>query len=216
MHEGIDRAVGDLARGQGEGLDRIQNREAREHQRAGEAELGLQRLAGDDGEAVHFRAGGGQGQHAAHRQGLVDVLATGLEDVPRFAGVVHRRGDELGAVDDRTTADGEQEVELLAADLLDRAHQGLVGRVGFDAAEALHGTCAERGLDLGQGAVTFGAAAAVQHQHAGVGGHEFVEARDAVLAEDDAGGVVVVEVQHVSSCCRLVCGLWDEKIRPVV
>ena len=88
---------------------------------------------------------------------------------------------------------------MLTTHQRDGVHQRFISRVGFDATEALHIALAERGLDFGQGAVAFGAAAAVKDQHAGIGGDQGVELGDAALAEYDAGGVVVVEVQHCVS-----------------
>jgi len=153
----------------------------------------------DHAAIVHFRAGRGQGQHGAEGQGAVDAGAARLQDVPRFARVIGGGGDELGAVDHRTAAHGEQEVELFAPHLLHRAHQGFIAGVRFDAAELLHRAGAERGPHFGQGAGLFGAGAAEKDQHARRFGHQLGQFGDGVGAEDDFAWVVEFKVQHACS-----------------
>ena len=197
VHEGIGHAVGDLARRQGEGEGRVEHRELRVEQRAHEGELGLGGLAGHHRGAVHLRAGGRQGQHRAERQCLLDHAAATRRDLPGLTLEARRGSNELGAVDDRTAAHGEQEVELLAAHLGDRFHQRLVAGIGFDAGKLMRHAAAERGPHLREGAVLVGTGTAVEHQHPRRWRHQMGELGQGIGTEDDSGGVVKLEIQHV-------------------
>ena len=195
VHEGVDDAVGDLAGGQGVGLGRIEHREARIEPRVGKGQLVVARAARDDRAVVHLGAGGRQGEDAAKGDRALHRRTLG-EDVPRFAGERNRRGDEFGAVDHRTAADGEQEVDVFAARQFDGLHQRLIRRIRLDAAELEERVAGQRGLDLGERTGLDDAAAAVRDQHARAGGNFAREVGNAALAEEDAGRVVEGEVVH--------------------
>ena len=72
LHVGVHRAVGELAVGQREGRLRVEDREPRVGVLREEEQFLGRRVARDDGAAVHFRAGAGQGEHRAQRQGVAD------------------------------------------------------------------------------------------------------------------------------------------------
>ena len=117
-----------------------------------------------------------------------------LEDGPGIAVELDGRGDELGAVDDRAATYGEQKVELLAAHLLDGLDQGLVGGIWLDAPELLHLAMTESRLHFGECSSLAGAFAAEQHQETGRGRYQHVKSRNRASAENDAGGVVELEI----------------------
>ena len=196
MGESVHHPVAHLAHRQGEGLGGVQHRELRVAMVAGEGHLGLQRLAGDHRAVVHFRAGGRQRQHRAEGQGLRDVAAAFFEDGPGVAREQRGRRDELGAVDDRAAAHGQQEVDLLAAHQLHGLHQRLIARVGLDALELQERAAGQRYMHFVQHPVATDAAAAEQHQHPRIDRDVGAQVGDAALAEQDVGGVEKVEVLH--------------------
>ncbi len=157
MHEGVDHAIGDLARRQRIGHHRIQHGEARLHQRREEVLLVAAAFTGDHRAAVGFGAGGRQRQHAAHRHRVGDVAADGLQDMPGVAvgGITGGGGDELGAVNHRPAADRQQEIDVFRLHHLDRFHQRFVGWVRLDAGELPHVAAGQRAIHLIQHAVFF-------------------------------------------------------------
>jgi hypothetical protein len=196
VHIGIDQAVGHLFTRQGVGLGRVEHRELRKAVRAGKRQLGLRRLARDHAAVVHFRSRGGQREHGAHGQGALHVAATLEQDVPGLAVKAGCGRHELGAVDDRAAADGEQEIDLLGAHLLHGAHQGFVTGIGLDAAKLGHAARSQRSPHLVERARLAGAGAAVQQQHARIRRHQPRQFGHLAGAKDDAGGVVELEIQH--------------------
>ncbi|MNY02975.1 hypothetical protein D3C86_1355700 [compost metagenome] len=195
MDEGVHDAVGDLAGRQREGRFGIEDREAGVDVLAHERELLAGLPLGDDRVAVHLGAGRRQGQDRAKRQRRLDARALG-QDVPGIALEVHGRRDELGPVEDRAAADGEQELHALLAHQLDGGHQGLEPRVGLDAAELQNLAPRKRLLDLVVHAVGLDAAAAVGQEDLGAGRDLLCQAGDLALAEVDPDRVLETEVLH--------------------
>ena len=198
VDEGVDDAVGDLARRQRVGGRRVEHREHRIGEGREEGQLVAGLPAADDGAVVGLGAGGRQRQHDAHLHRVGDLGAAGQQDLPGIRrGLVARgRGDELGPVRDRAAAHGQQEVDALGLDHLDGLHQRLEGGIGLDAGELEHRAAGQRRADLVEHAVLLDAAAAVGDQDARVGGNLLPELGDLALAEEDLGGGVEDEVVH--------------------
>jgi hypothetical protein len=152
---------------------------------------------GDDAAVVHLRPRGGQREHGAEGHGGGDVAAVLFQNAPGVpAFEAHGGGNELGRINHRAAAHGQQEVEPTLADLRHGPHRGLVARVGLDAAEGGVRAATQRRAHLGQGTGLLGAGAAHKDQHLGGGRHERGQVGDAALPEGDVGRVVEVEVEH--------------------
>ncbi|MCY1428056.1 hypothetical protein D9M71_439270 [compost metagenome] len=200
MDERIHHAVADLPGRQAEGGAWVEDGEARVEQGAGEGQLLLAGDVGDHAVGVALRAGGGQGQHAAERQGCGDPLAA--EQVQRVAFVAGRGGDELAAVDYRTATDSDDEVAAFGLGQPGGLDQGIELRIGLDATETDQLVPGQRFLYLLPDAVLEDAAAAVGHQDPAAGRHIPPQLADLAFAEMDAGGVVEGEIAHDRLHCR--------------
>ena len=155
-------------------------------------------FTGDHRAAVGFGTGGRQRQHTAHRHRVGDVAADGLQDMPGVAvgGVTGGGGDELGAVNHRTAADRQQEIDVFRLHHLDRFHQRFVGRVRLDAGELPHVAAGQRAVHLIQHAVFLHAAATVGDQDACVRRDLAGHFGNLVFAEQDFGWGMQNEVLH--------------------
>ncbi len=100
MDKGVNYAIRNLTRGQGVGVNRIEHREDRLHERRVERLLIAGRFTGNHRTGVGFRTGGRQRQHGAHRNGAFDLAAAGLQDMPWIdaLGVVGSGCDKFGAI----------------------------------------------------------------------------------------------------------------------
>ena len=204
VHEGIHQAVANLFLGQGISRLGVQNRKAREDQVAAEREFFLDTAAGNNGAVVHFAAGGGEGEHAAKRQGFFDLgEAVARQNIPRVAaGVEGCRRDELDAVDDRAAANRQQKVRALLLNFLHSLHKRVVIGVGFNPAKFQRLALLERRHHLLIDAVLLDRAPAVKDHHFGFAGDELVNFRDGAGSKNDAGGVVECEVvNHETFSC---------------
>ena len=205
LHVGVHRAVGELAVGQREGRLRVEDRESRVGVLREEEQFFGRRLARDDRAAVHLRAGAGQGEHRAQRQGIANERPV-AQEVPGFVARVLGGGrDELGAVDDRPAAGRQQEIDPFRFDLGDGLHAGFIAGIRLDAAELDDATAFQRQNDLIVNAVPPDRPAPEGQHDLGLFGDEVLDLGNGSLAEDDPGGVVIREVQHVvflSSCSQ--------------
>ena len=201
MDEGVNHAVRDLARRQGIGINRIEDRElrldVRRHKRAFVAG-GFPRY---DRAFVGFRTGRRQSQYRAHWNGAGNFAAIGFQNFPRIdiRVVVGCCSDKLGAIQHRTAADRQQESDLLFAGELHRIHQGFVRRVRLDAAKFKDIQAIQSGEDLIQDACFFDAAAAVGDQYAGFRRDLFTQLFNRAFAKQNAGWGMQVEIIHCLS-----------------
>ena len=205
VHEGIDHAVGDLARRQRIGGHRIQNGEARLHERREEEELVLGRRFGDDGAVVHLGAGGCQGQHGSQRYRIADLAAIGLQNFPGIAFITCRGGNELAAVDHRATTHGQDIVDAFGLHHGDRLHQGLEMGVGLDATKLLITAAGQCGMHLIQNAILLDAATTIGDEHLGISRDLFGQLSDLPLAEMNAGRIEIGKVVHRMPLSSLRC-----------
>ena len=169
VHEAAGRLVGR----KGEGELGVHHGEARTQPVAGDGALEVVRLQADDAVARSLAAGGGEGEDDAdgERGGddrrLLAVLAEG--EVAEVAVVEGAEGDGLRRVDDAAAADGEDEVDLLAADEIDALADEGFARVRLHAAEGDEGDARllQRLHDLVVDAVSLDAPAAEVQQRLG-------------------------------------------------
>ena len=115
MHHDIDGAVRRLIGRQRVGQLGVQHREtlAREVVLTSAFEAAI--LVRDDAGVAHLASGGGDRQHAAHRQAGLGRGFAGVE-IPDIPLVGYAVTDRLRRVDDAAAAHREQEVGFLAAD----------------------------------------------------------------------------------------------------
>ena len=200
MHKGIDHAVRHLTRRQGVGVNRVQDGEHGLNVFVHKGLLITGGFAGDNGTFVGLRTGGREGQHGAHRDRAFNLAAAGFQNVPwvNAVSVVGCRGDELGAVQHGTAADGEQEGDLLFAGDFHRVHQRFVRRVWLDAAELTHVQTVQGAVNLIQHAGFFHAAAAIGDENTGVSRDLRAQVSDSVFTKQNAGWGVKVKVIHCS------------------
>ena len=192
VHEGIGQSAGHLPLGQREGLFGIEYR--KERVVAVERIFLLRLAARDDGAVVHLRACGRDRQYRTQRYGaLRSALA---HQFPCIAVVEQSCRDEFRAVDDRTAAHGQQEIDFALLTQCDRLAQRLDRRVGFDAPELDQVAAFECGDDLIVDAVTLDASAAEGQHDAFSGGNELRQTGDLALAENQFGRIVIDEVVH--------------------
>ena len=164
MNKRVDHPVCHLTRRERIGHFRVQYREFREYQRTGEIQFLTSRYTGDDRTFVHLRTGRGQCKHRTQRQGIL-YLATFRKNIPRIAFETDRHRDELRSVDHRTSAYGQQKIDLLLFDDLHGLHAGFVMRICFDSRKLGHFKSFQRLRHLAVDAVFLYATAAIHHQH---------------------------------------------------
>ena len=205
VHEGIGQSAGHLPLGQREGLFGIEYR--KERVVAVERIFLLRLAARDDGAVVHLRACGRDRQHRTQRYGaLRSALA---HQFPCIAVVEQSCRDEFRAVDDRTAAHGQQEIDFALLAQCDRLAQRLDRRVGFDAPELDRVAAREGGAHLVVDAVAPDRAAAESHHHALAGWNQLAEPGDHPLAEDQLRGVLKNEILHNFLYRRFTCLCTD-------
>ena len=101
--------------------------------------------------------------------------------------IVRRRGDEFGAIQYRTTADGEQEGDVLFTGDFHRVHQRFVRGVWFNPAKLQNVEAVQGVEDLIEHAGFFHAAAAVGHQNPGIRRDLVAQVSDGAFTKQDAG-----------------------------
>jgi len=85
-------------------------------------------------------AGGGDSQHHAHGQRLLDLGGAG-EEIPEIPLVQRAEADGLGGVDDTAAAQCQQEVRAGPPDQVDALVYLAAAGVGLDAGELCKGGC---------------------------------------------------------------------------
>ena len=164
--EHVRGAAGGLVSGEGTGVPGVHDGENGAVDVAFDiAPLQIFSLQGNDAGVGGLAAGGGQGQHHAHGQGLLRRLFG--EEVPEIAVVGHAHADGLGGVDGAAAAHRQNEVHALPAAQVDALVHLAAAGVGLDTAQLHPG---DAGLPQGSSrivicAVALDAAAAVDHQH---------------------------------------------------
>ncbi len=172
------------------------------------------RAPADDRGPVGLRARPGQRQHGADRQRGPELRAAGRRGSPRVARVGDGRGDELGAVEDRSAADREDPVDLLRADDLDRPHQGVVVGVRLDPEELEQRPACRAPARPGRGRrSTLMLPPPARRRTLAVGRKLLVDGGDLASAELDAGGIEIREIFHGG--CRRICGKMGNSQLPL-
>ena len=210
VDDGIDDSVGGLSGGEGEGGGGVEDGEDGEDEGVVEAELEALGSPGNDTSAVHLGTGlemeggkgayGGEGEDDGEGNGLLHVLAIGLADLVSALGVsvIGGGGDELGAISDGTSTDGDEE-GVVGTHLLDDGdglHQSIVIGVGFNSAELSDLVSLEGLHDLVVDAVLLDGTASVGDEDLLVLRDVLGELGDLALTEDDTGGVDEIESVH--------------------
>ena len=200
--EHVDEPVGGLFDRQGEQIGRVEHRELRRQRERGVPQLAVAGPVGEHGRVTHLGAGGRRGQHHAERHEVLRGGLAGFDIVVPQVLVLAQAGaerDELGAVDDRTTADGQDQGHAMLLDQLHAFEDLVEPRVRRHAGQFddLVAGFAQRGRHVVIGAVALDRAAAVDQQHGsgarlGLLGHM----HGLAFTEVDLDGIVEDEVSH--------------------
>ena len=134
MGDHIHRAAGGLVRRKGAGKAGIEHRELwPQGVGLGSAPLQIPLLPGDDTAVASLTAGGGEGEHRAHRQGMLRHIAAAVKDLPEIPLIHRAKGDGLCRVDDAAAAKGQDEVQVFPAHQLDALVDLAAARIGLHA-----------------------------------------------------------------------------------
>ena len=129
MHKRIGNSTSHLMGRQSKRHFRIEDREQRI--------IGIERIfffgfmARNHGSAIHLRSCGRQGKNSGKRDG-VGHRTPGKYQIPGVAVIQQSGGNQLGAINDRSSSYCKQIVHLFLLSESDGLTQGLDGRVGFN------------------------------------------------------------------------------------
>ena len=137
VHHDVRDTGSRLVRRQGKGTAGVHDGEFGTAEVVGVTDLVVAVLVGDDARIAHLAAGGRDGQHAGDRQAGFRFRLAGI-DVPHFAVERHAIGDCLQGIDDAAAADGQQEIDALAAAQFDALVDLGQARIGHDTAQLDH------------------------------------------------------------------------------
>ena len=165
----------------------------------GQPHFRLPVLLRDDAAVGALAAGGGNGQHRAHRQRALDFGLAG-EEVPEITVVGDAHADGLGGVDDAAAANGQQEVRALLPGQVNAFIHLAAAGIGLDAPQLAPGNA--RFFQGGGGGVVsavfpHGAAAChQQHLAAAELAHQCAYAAGLALPKGEESGGIERKVVH--------------------
>lgn len=153
---------------------------------------------GDDGAAVHFRAGRGQGGHGDDGERFPD-LRSALDQVPRIILIGNAAGDGLGRIEDASAAYSQDQVDggspAEADSLADQPDIGVGGYAGqFIAGKAGLFDFVEN--DRINSVFLDGAGAVNQKHSPASSGQLFMEMKEHAVSEIDFGAVLKNKRRH--------------------